>query len=709
MRLARLSQMSLGELALRSRQEASKWLERVGPAARPAHRRDEITAPLAGFLGGAREPRMPALIAERFPQEREAVLASAGRILEKRFDLLGYHGLSFGDPLDWHFEPVAGRRLPRVHWSRIDPLDAAQVGDSKVVWELGRMQWLVTLGQAYRLTGAAEYAAAAASAVRGFLDANPPGVGIHWASSLECALRIVSWAWSLALFGEWALGRELAGEMAASLEAHARHVERYLSFAFSPNTHLTGEALGLVYAALLRPGRSRARRWRARGLDILASQARRQILDDGIYFEQAAAYQRYTAEIGLHLLVLAKWTGLRVPEAFRDRLRRLLDALLWLRRPDGGLPAIGDADGGWLLPLVPRAPDDLRGVFGVAAVLFARPDYAWAAGGAVPEVPWLLGEAGLRAFDALAPSPPAEPASRLFAQGGYVVMSSGWQRDAHQLVFDVGPLGCPVSGGHGHADLLSIQCSAFGEPYVVDAGTYAYTAPAGWRDFFRGSRAHATLMVDGASQAEPQGPFRWKERPQARLGVWMSAGGLAYADARHDAYARPPDEVVHRRRILFVKTLGWLVLDELQGGGAHSLELRFPFTPRPLEIDASSWVRARGSGGRGLLLRVFADLPLAVRVRQGETDPIEGWISPAYGQRVPAPTVVYAGRGRLPLRLLTLLLPVEDASAPPPRVGARAGADGRGPLGLDFEGGSVSFASDCIAVRRPARTGEEVS
>ena len=32
-----------------------------------------------------------------------------------------------------------------------------------------------------------------------------------------------------------------------------------------------------------------------------------------------------------------------------------------------------------------------------------------------------------------------------------------------------------VSGGHGHADLLSVQCSVFGERVLVDAGTYGYT------------------------------------------------------------------------------------------------------------------------------------------------------------------------------------------------------------------------------------------
>src|SRR5713101_8866728 len=82
--------------------------------------------------------------------------------------------------------------------------------------------------------------------------------------------------------------------------------------------------------------------------------------------------------------------------------------------------------------------------------------------------------------------------SSLFADGGYVVMRSGWQRDAHHLIFDVGPLGCPLSGGHGHADLLSLQCSVFGEPVMVDPGTYCYQGERAWRDRFRGTAVHST-------------------------------------------------------------------------------------------------------------------------------------------------------------------------------------------------------------------------
>src|SRR5262249_38252448 len=149
--------------------------------------------------------------------------------------------------------------------------------------------------------------------------------------------------------------------------------------------------------------------------------------------------------------------------------------------------------------------------WGGAAVVLVRSDCAWAAESAAPEILWLLGPDGLAAFDGLAPAPPAAKPSRLFARGGCAVMSSGWDREAHRLVFDVGPVGCPVSGAHGHADLLSVQCSAFGEPRVVDPGTYVYTPDRVWRDHFRSTAAHSTVVVDGQSQARSAGPFAWRE------------------------------------------------------------------------------------------------------------------------------------------------------------------------------------------------------
>ena len=157
-------------------------------------------------------------------------------------------------------------------------------------------------------------------------------------------------------------------------------------------------------------------------------------------------------------------TTCRCRREIAARLEDMVDVLLALREPDGSMPAIGDADGGSLLPLAPRPRGDLRGVFAVAAAVFRRPDYAWAAEGPGARGAVALRLRAFRLSSGRRPPAPETAASALFAEGGYAVMRSGWDRRAHQLVFDTGPLGCPVSAGHGHADLLGIQCTVFGEP-----------------------------------------------------------------------------------------------------------------------------------------------------------------------------------------------------------------------------------------------------
>src|SRR5581483_11634557 len=105
----------------------------------------------------------------------------------------------------------------------------------------------------------------------------------------------------------------------------AAHIERYLSYYFSPNTHLTGEALGLLYAALVFPQLKRADRWKTVALRILLTQIERQVLADGIYFERSTCYQRYTIDLYLQFLILARRAGIEVPEIVPNAVRAMTD------------------------------------------------------------------------------------------------------------------------------------------------------------------------------------------------------------------------------------------------------------------------------------------------------------------------------------------------------------------------------------------------
>lgn len=692
MKLQRIASMTPAEILVRTGQEIAKRLERsgvIGGLRNPRRladgrlqkrlRQPRLVKPdtLAElrFFAGAVNRQTTALLDERIPAARERTLARAEEICRGRFSVLGYSSLSFGDPIDWHLDPVSGIRAPQQHWSRIDPLDYQQVGDSKVVWELNRHQWAVTLGQAYRYTGDERYAETFVTYIKEWMDANPPGMGINWSSSLEAAFRVIAWCWALFLFkGSKAVSATMLSGMLQWIRVHARHVERYLSYYFSPNTHLTGEALGLFYAGVVFPQLAEAARWRKLGRRILLEQLERQVHADGVYFEQSTCYQRYTVDFYLHFLMLARRHAIAVPDTTGQRIQRMVDFLIAARCPDGSMPQIGDADGGILLPLDGRTPDNFRGLFATAAVLFDRPDYAWAAGDITPEAVWLLGPEACKTFDLLLQTPPPFAPSRLFADGGYAVMRSDWEPTAHQLIFDVGPLGCNVSGGHGHADLLSIQCAVFGKPCLIDPGTYGYTSlidsgDAHRREHFRGSLAHNTLTVDGLSQAETAGPFKWRQRPGVRLNRWLSTTEFDLADAQHDAYHRLADPVTHRRRVLFSKPRYWLIVDELSAKSIHRVDVCFQFAASAqAALQADDWFVVQQADGNLCYLLVLGTAPLQRQLLNGEIHPGPGWISSDYGLREPALALCYSSESLLPLRIITLLVPVDGKTGRLPPI-----------------------------------------
>ena len=281
----------------------------------------------------------------------------------------------------------------------------------------------------------------------------------------------------------------------------------------------------------------------------------------------------------------------------------MLDYLLHVRRPDGTMPSLGDAGTGWLLPLCARDPDDLRGVFALAAAWFHRPDYAWAAGGLQPETLWHLGTGGAAAFAALHAGAPVTSPSRLFSGGGWAVLRDGWGQDGPHLLFAAAP--------------LAVQASFFGEPLLGDAGA---------------------------------APLGGKARPAAGAARWTSSPELDMVSASHDAHRGPGERLGHRRTALFARPGRFVLIDELTGTARHQVELRFQLAPGARVTCGGAWALVIGAGGRGVSIGAFAAVPLELHVE-------EGWVSLDHGRRVASPVLCFSARARLPLRIVTYLLP----------------------------------------------------
>lgn len=661
-------------------------------------RRHYATHLPARFFTGLFDEAVPSRFADRLAGERQQILIQADALCRGRFDLLGYQGLTFGDPVDWHLDPVARRRIPLLHWSRINPFDVAMCGDSRIIWALNRHQWLVLLGEAYRLTGDPRYADRFDETIRDWIRVNPVGMGINWASGQEVAYRLVAWCWALALF--WPASVLTADALTLILDEirlHAAHIERYLSYGHSPNWPLTVEALALFYVGCLFPELRRAERWRRKGLMILDKQIVNDVSPDGRCRTPSTSHHRRMIEAYLHFLVLAERNAQPVSPVVRERIGALLNAVLPLRRPDGMMMQIGegDGDGDWLLPLLQRNRDDWRGLFGVAAALFGNAQFAWAAGSLSPEVSWLLGTAGEEAFENLSPAPPEGAPSRECTEGGYVQMRSGWERQSHQLVLDIGSFG--GQRGAGGRDLLSIQCSTFGEPIVIDPDI---SGPAGhreWQEFVRKTSTHSTLLVDGIAPGTPHSDWapRSAQGPRAVLRQWCRNERFELADADHDGYRCLPHPVVHRRRVLFVKRAYWVLIDDLQGAGRHRVDLVFQLAAQHARLEDSLWAKVWTPNGPGLAIKPFADVALRGDIQDGLS--VAGSDSPA--RRPPARTLCYSSEAEVPIRLVTLLFPLRDEHAAAPHVTPFLDDQGRlSGLTIDDPAATILYSDHSVTV-----------
>ena len=151
--------------------------------------------------------------------------------------------------------------------------------------------------------------------------------------------------------------------------------------------------------------------------------------------------------------------------------------------------------------------------------------------------------------------------------------------------------------------------------------------------------------------------------------------------------------MTHRRRVLWIKPRYWIIVDDLDGAAAHAVELRFQFAPIEVTVDPTLWARAHAAPGPGLFIRPFSTAPLTAGVIAGATSPAAGWISRDYGQREPAPLLIYRATTRLPLRIATLLLPAEAGLLSPPAVAALRDHQGQ-VIGLCLHGDGETVRFD---------------
>jgi hypothetical protein len=602
-----------------------------------------------------REQTVAAL--RRFAGAENSIIDSADKVSEGIFHLLGFDDLRFGGRLpDWHLDPVSGKSSPLIHWTRISELDSEITGDKKIIWELNRHQYFSTLGQAYWLSNDEKYVDTFVEHIGSWMDRNPPKKGVNWLSSLELAFRSISWIWAFYFFKDSPrFTPDLFARMLKYLYLNGRHLETYLSTYYSPNTHLTGEALGLYFLGRFLPEIAVASRWKHLGHQILIDALDFQVRPDGSYCEQSSHYVRYTIDFYCNLLLLLRLEHAEIDAKILTKLHQLFDYLLHITQPNGHSPNFGDDDGGRFYFLDDREVTDFRPVFALGAVLLDRGDLKFAAGTASSELLWLLGLDGVDKFNNLGPvEPPAR--KHAFRDGGCFTSRTDWSKKADSILIHCGPFGF-LNGGHAHAHTLSFALTIAGEPVFVDSGTYNYTSDLKERDAFRSSDAHNCLTVNGQSSSIAAGPFSWRSTATGRLLEWLQTPAGIQFRGSHDGFER--FGVNYEREILFEGNGAYEIVDNLVSERPNQFQLHFVLSPNiSAEIlDRESSVAVKiPDHSTFLLIRTALS---------GAGAEIQGWsledcfVSPVYGAKLNSKKLIYTFAGAGVLRVRNTIEKVE--------------------------------------------------
>jgi heparinase II/III-like protein len=592
-------------------------------------------------------------------------IVAAEKVLDGRYEVFALDDVELGDPPQWNRDPKTGIEAPLEFGKQLNYRDARVVGDCKYLWEPNRHLHLVTLAQAFAITGDTRYSREIVKQLDSWFEQCPFRMGVNWSSSLEAGLRLLNWSLAWQLLGgirapifEGHDGLAFRRRWLTSIYQHAEFVCGHFSLHSSANNHLIGEATGVFMAAMCWPYWERSQHWQAASREILEREALLQNGPDGVNREQATSYQQFTFDLLLFPWLAARANGQDFPDAYQKRLENMLEFVASIMDAGGNMPMFGDADDAYAAKLDPR-PSFCRfkSLLATGAILFERGEFKAKARKLDDKTRWLLGPTADARFEAVRALPQQLPVRREFPTGGYYVLGTSFEEPGEiRLVADAGPLGYREIAAHGHADALSFTLSIGGHEFLVDPGTFAYHTETMWRNYFRGTSAHNTVRIDHTDQSQSGGNFMWLRKANASCTAWTSTPHADTFEGWHDGYKSLPDPVVHKRRIQLDKASKSIAIrDTLEMRGQHEVELFF-HCAEGAQVEMIDGGAAITLADRTIRL-LWPDAPNGAGwVLEGSVDPIGGWVSRRFDHKAPSPTIVWRARLSGDTTLVTQIL-----------------------------------------------------
>ncbi len=510
----------------------------------------------------------------RLHPQQELVM-QAEKIMRGKIALLGTEH-QFEQEWNWHLDWKSGYTFDAASFYANISLknDGA---DIKLPWELSRASFIWTLGKAYWTTNRTSYKDKFMELIEDWQKKNPFCYGINWLNAMEVALRAANWIAGFYFFCDDKNHTRFWIDYLKALFQHGIYIEHNLEYTRRSGNHLIADAVGLLMLGFFFRQSARAQTWITIAKKILEEEILAQTYDDGMDYEMSLPYHAFVSEMLLAAFILARLNKTPFSEAFKARLEKMFEVMLYCLKPDGTLPLIGDSDDGKLFWFNAESDyNSQRDRLVTASIVFQRSDFKAAATDFSEHALWHLGIEGWENFQRMT-SDTAPLTSKLLPKSQFAVLRS----ENMHIVIDAGELGKHGWGGHGHNDTFSFELCCNGVTFITDSGTYCYTSDKARRNQFRSTRAHNTIMIDGIELAEFVSPFKVRrDRTNPKILKWQSSHECDDLLVEHSAYTFLAEPITHRRNYRLNKTKEtFQISDMLLGKGQHRAELYLHFAP----------------------------------------------------------------------------------------------------------------------------------
>jgi len=567
---------------------------------------------------------------EKFPEIKNDILRNTESILEHRFEIFGIKK-GFGNPINWSLDPKTGKTWPCKFWGKINYRDGKTFGGIKFAWELNRLHHFPHLALAYRVTKNEKYKDEIFLQLKSWLQDNPYPLGINWIMGIELGIRLVNLVYTMKFLGDVRLKPHYQDLISYFVFLHGRHLYRYTSKFSSCANHCLAEALGLFIAGICFPEIKGAKRWKKKGKKVLEREVVRQIYPDGSSFEHSIPYLQFVLDNFLVYYLFCLEYKEPVSEVFKERLKAAFEFINHILDREGNYPLIGDDDDGFLLKFWFKEQNNFVSLLNTGAILFDRPEWIPDNAGLDCKTYLLLGKntfykyKRLKAADKLNNS-----GCRCFSDSGLVVARDDSDPEI-LIVSNNGPLGLKPLGGHGHADALSFWLSVKGQPVFIDPGTYLYHSGGKWRNYFRSTRAHNTICVDGLDQAEIVSDFIFRDFYRVKGTQFEETEGSWTWGAAHSGYMRLRDPVFHERKISYQKKDKCIYIkDNISCNSNHLIKCFFHLHPSCAILSRDNFFTIM-SGNINVRLEA-GEKWTSYKLFKGSTTPLSGWFSPGFNK-----------------------------------------------------------------------------